>query len=134
MKYIITYSKSKGAALLLVLLILTAILSIAFGVSTLMLGETKMSREVPRSLKAYYAAETGIERKLYNIRVTTPADYNDIGTAPNWCTSATKVCLDSDTCYAVDVIPTGAGCTAASYCIKSYGCYKGIRRAVEVDY
>jgi len=136
MEYII-YIKNKGAALLLTLLILTAILSIAFGVSTLMLGETKLSQEVPRSLRAYYAAEAGIERKLYEIRGTVP-NYNDIGVGPIWCGAGGigRVPLGDETYYAVDVIPGGTGtCSSAlSYCIKSYGCYKGTRRAIEVSY
>lgn len=131
MRYTIN-NRIRGAALLLVLLVLTAILSIAFGVSTLMLGETKMTREVPKSLRAYYAAEAGIERKLYDIRKS--GDFSDIGSGPAWCSGAGRFCLDADTCYAVDVIPAGPGCTADSYCIKSYGCYKGARRAVEVSY
>ena len=125
MEYTI-YIKNKGAALLLTLLILTAILSIAFGVSALIFGETKMSQEVPRSLRAYYIAEAGIERKLYEIR--QQSNLNDIGSAPDWCSGAGKVCLDPDTCYAVDVT---AGATTY---IKGYGCYKGTRRAIEVSY
>lgn len=131
MEYII-YIKNKGAALLLTLLILTAILSIAFGVSTLIFGETKMFQEVPRSLRAYYVAEAGIERKLYEIR--QQSNFADIGSAPDWCSGAGKVCLDPDTCYAVSVISAGPNCAADSYCIKSYGCYEGTRRAVEVSY
>lgn len=126
MKYKII--KTKGAALLLTLLILTAILAIAFGVTSLMLGEMKLSQEVPRSLGAYYAAETGIERKLYEIRASTP-DYSDIGSGPDWCAGAGKVCLDgSDACYAVDVT------VGTPTIIKSYGCYKNVRRAVEASY
>ena len=127
MEYIIY--KNKGAALLLTLLILTAILAIAFGVSTLIFGETKMSQEVPKSLRAYYIAEAGIERKLYEIR--QQSNFADIGSAPNWCSGAGKVCLDppnNTSCYAVDVT------IGAATSIKGYGCYKGTRRAVEVSY
>ncbi len=117
----------QGASLLLTLLILTAILAIAFGVSGLMLGETKISREVPKSLRAYYAAETGIERSLYDARKGAGA--SDIGSPPN-CSGSGAVCLDgSDTCYSVDVATGGGTIT-----IKSYGCYKSTRRAVEVSY
>lgn len=119
-------NKEKGVSLLLTILILTAILSIALGVSTLMLVEMKVSQEVPKSLRAYYAAEAGIERKLYEIR--KEANFSDIGSGPDWCTGTGKVCLDSDACYAVDVT------TGTTTYIKSYGCYKGVRRAIEVEY
>lgn len=114
---------------MLTILILTAILSIAFGVSSLLLGETKLSRESARSLRAYYAAEAGIERKLFEVR-GDPPNPNDIGSSPNWCSGAGKICLDAnaETCYAVDVT------TGTTVHIKSYGCYKGTRRAIEVSY
>lgn len=118
--------KNKGASILLTLLILTAILAIAFGITGLMWGELKLSQDVPKSLKAYYAAETGIERKLYEIR-SDPPNNNDIGSPPS-CTSG-AVCLEgSDNCYSVDVN------VGATITIKSYGCYKGIKRAIEVSY
>lgn len=119
-------NKQRGASLLLVLLILTAILAIAFGVTGLMLGEIKISREVPRSLRAYYAAEAGIERSLYDIRRGSGA--NDIGSPPS-CVGGGAVCLDgSATCYSVDIVP------GDPFVIKSYGCFKGVRRAIEVSY
>lgn len=128
MKYVTYNKKNRGVSLLLTILILNAILSIALGVSTLMLGEAKISREEPKSLRAYYAAEAGVERKLFESRKSSP-DYNDIGSAPSWCTGSGRVCLDADTCYAVDVVSYPNPTT-----IKSYGCYKGTRRSIEVSY
>lgn len=120
-------NKERGASLLLTILVLTAIMSIALGISTLMLVEMKLSREVIKSLRAYYAAEAGIERSLYDDRKEGGA--SDIGSSPSWCAGIGKVCLDgSDTCYAVDVT------VGATTYIKSYGCYKGARRAIEVSY
>lgn len=117
----------QGAALLLTLLILTAVLAIAFGVSGLMLGEIKISQEVPKSLRAYYAAEAGIERSLYDARKGAGA--SDIGSPPS-CVGSGAVCLDgSDTCYSVDVVATGNPTI-----IKSYGCYKGVRRSIEISW
>ena len=55
----------KGASLFLTMLIMSAILAIAMGISKLSLGEIKMSRELPQSFAAYYAAEAGIEEGLY---------------------------------------------------------------------
>lgn len=118
----------KGISLILTMLILMTILVIAFGVANLMLGQINMAREVPRSLRAYYVAEAGIERKLYEARADPP-NFDDIGSGPEWCTGTGKVCLDPDTCYAVDVVnfpnPT---------VIKAFGCYKGTRRAIDVSW
>lgn len=129
--YMAQNKKTKGTALLMTILILTVILSIAFGVASLMLGEMKLSKDVPNSLKAYYAAETGIERKLYEIRKNS--DFNDIGNPADLsnCSYGTLgvFCLESsDNCYSVNVIQ------GTPNIIKSYGCYKGVKRAIEVNY
>lgn len=125
MKYKI--QENNGVSLFLTLIILTAILSIAFGVTNLIIGEIKISREVPRSLKAYYAAEAGIERSLYDVRRGGGA--SNIGSPPS-CSGGGAVCLDDpEICYSVDVIATGNPTD-----IKAYGCYKGTRRAVDVSW
>lgn len=112
---------------MLVLLILTAVLAVAFGVAGLMLGEIKLSQEVPKSLRAYYAAEAGIERSLYDERKGDGA--SDIGSPPD-CSGGGAVCLNgSDACYSIDAKITGGSVT-----ITSYGCSKGTRRAIEVSY
>lgn len=123
--------KQSGAAILLALVILIAILAIAFGITGLLYGELKLSQETPKSLKAYYAAETGIERKLYDIRKNS--DFSDIGNPADLsnCAYGTSgvVCLESsDNCYSVNVT------TGEPTIIKAYGCYKDTKRAVEVSY
>ena len=124
--------KRKGVALVLTIFVLVGILAVALGVTSLMVGEIKITREIPRALKAYYAAEAGIERSLYDARKGAGA--GDIGSPPD-CTGGTAVCLDSDACYSVKVIVGGTGdCEANSYCIKSYGCYERIKRSIEVSY
>lgn len=118
--------KKKGASLVLTLLILSAVLAIAFGVSSLILGEVKISKNVPRSLKAYYAAETGIEKSLYDARKGAGA--SDVGTPPS-CSDGGAVCLDdADACYSIDFTAGDPNI------IKSFGCYKETRRAVEATY
>jgi len=63
----------KGAALFLTMLIMSAVLAIAMGIAKLSLGEIKISRELPQSFAAYYAAEAGIEEGLYmDLIMTSP--------------------------------------------------------------
>jgi len=120
--------KQKGVSLLLTLLILSTVLVVACAVTTIMIGELKISREVYSSLRAYAAAEAGMERTLYDERQGDGA--SDIGSPPN-CSSDTPgvACIDADNCYSVDFEKSDTSVT-----IKSYGCYKGARRAVEVSY
>lgn len=124
----LNFQKQKGASLLLTLLILVSVLAIALGVVALMMGELKMSQEVPKSLKAYYAAEAGIERALYDERRGGGAV--DIGDPPDCDSGSGAVCLSgSEVCYSIDAKTTGSSTT-----ITSYGCYKGTRRAIDVSW
>lgn len=108
--------KNRGASLVLTVLILTTVFVITFGVTNLLLGEIKLSQRIPKSLKAYYAAESGIERSLYDDRQGAGA--SDIVEC--------SVNLDNGSSYGVEV----SGDTT----IKSWGCYSDIKRAVEVSY
>src|SRR5680860_1309976 len=59
---------NKGAALLMTLLILSSILVVALATSDLVMSGIKMSRNRIQSTKAFFAAETGIERLLWAVR------------------------------------------------------------------
>ena len=109
--------KSKGASLLLTLIIFSAILVIALGISNLIWGELKLSQDIPKSLKAYYAAEAGVEVSLYNDRQGSGAV--DIAEC--------SVSLNNESSYGVE---TSGGTTT----IKSWGCFKNVKRAIEISY
>ncbi|GAI23960.1 unnamed protein product [marine sediment metagenome] len=112
-------SNQKGVSLLLTILIMAALLAIAIGVTRLSLGEIKLIRDIPNSLIAYYAADSGIERALYEERIGGgAADQADC-----------SVNLDNDSKYGVNVSQIGE-----TVVIKSTGCYKDIRRAIEVSF
>ncbi|MFH1392590.1 MAG: pilus assembly PilX N-terminal domain-containing protein [bacterium] len=61
-------TKNKGVALILSVIILTAVLAIALTAGKVMVDKIKMSRNTSDSMKAYYAAESGIEYALYRIK------------------------------------------------------------------
>jgi Tfp pilus assembly protein PilX len=127
---------NKGVALILTILVLVGILAIAMGVTSLMVGEIRMTREIPRALKAYYVAEVGIEKKLYQMRQEEPPDTSNIGSPPD-CTGGGAVCLNgSDVCYSVnvDITSNPPPNLPPNVYIKSYGCYKRIKRSIEVSY
>lgn len=111
----------KGASLFLTMLIMSAILAIAVGISKLSLGEIKISRELPESFAAYYAAEAGIEEGLYRDLVAA----NPQGTASNFIGD-----LNENTAY--EVIFTG---TSPTRVIRSNGVYRQeTARAIELTY
>lgn len=128
------FKTNKGVVLILTILVLVGILAIAMGVTSLMIGEIRMTREIPRALKAYYAAEIGIERKLYELRKFD--DTSIIGSPPD-CTGGGAVCLSgSDVCYSVNVDTTSnpPPNPPPNVYIKSYGCHKRVKRSIEVSY
>ncbi|MBD3282226.1 MAG: hypothetical protein GF387_01295 [Candidatus Portnoybacteria bacterium] len=110
--------KQKGVSLLLTLLIMAALLAVAFGLSRLSLGEIKLARDIPKSLVAFYAADSGIERAIYQDRVLgSISNFND--------------CVDDsdEICYEVTTEMDGS-----TRVIISNGSYKDIQRAIEIRY
>lgn len=57
--------QNEGITLLLVVVLLSAILSIGLGIFNVVYGEFRISGEVTDSFRALYAADEGIERTLY---------------------------------------------------------------------
>ncbi len=105
----------KGVSLLLTLLIMAVLLAIAFGVSRLTLGEIRLGRDISKSFIAYYAAEAGTERAIYEERIGGGA-------------SAIPDCsveLGNDSSYGIDI---------EGSLIRSIGCYEDISRAIEISF
>ena len=103
------------------MLVMSAVLAIAMGISKLSLGEIKISRELPKSFVAYYAAEAGVEEGLYRDLVLA---------IPQGTASSFEGYLNQNTTYSV----TFAG-TSPTRTIISSGFYKQeTARAVELTY
>jgi len=120
----------RGVSLYFALLIMTILLAIGFGLSTIILSQMKMIRGMGDSVVALHAADTGIEEALYTL-------YKE--KAPNCSASALPFnCSGSvgQASYSVQAIAAGSpGCPQPPieyYCLKSIGNYKGTKRAIEV--
>lgn len=100
------------------LLIITAISAIAFGLSRLAVGQLKMSRDVSKSVIAFFAADSGIERALYEERIGDEA--RDI----SGC-----VDIEGKICYNVQVSGSSSNRT-----ISANGSYEDIMRAIEITF
>jgi Tfp pilus assembly protein PilV len=100
------HQTKKGAiSILLAVLILTSVFIIVFGLSGIMLKQIRMSGQASDSVKAYQAADSGIEWALYQVKQ---------GIAGSYCLEITAGTQDD---------PEG---------IKSIGKVRQVRRAVEV--
>lgn len=122
-----TTNSQKGVSLYMALMIMTILLVIAFGISTILFSELKMLRGMGESVNALYAADTGVEKILWD----TSQGIDIIAVCASPCTGN----LGPETTYSVIVIEAGQpGCTGASfYCIKSIGTYKETKRSVQAN-
>lgn len=61
--------ENKGAVtVILVILVMSVLSVIGFGISKLMSSQVRMSGQASRSVLAFYAAESGAEQCLYRVR------------------------------------------------------------------
>ena len=109
----------KGVSLYLAFMMMTVLLVIAFGMSAILFGQMKIIGGMGNSVIAFYAADTGIERALYENATPTQTFSGSIGGAS----------------YNVSVISPGSdNCPSnVNYCVKSIGIYKETRRAIQVN-
>ena len=128
----------KGVSLYLALIIMAILLAIGLGISTIIISQMKMIEGMGDSVVAFHAADTGIERALYD--GDTPSDHypqTNINSSSYevWvvcCQSGIPPCAWSPP---ATECPSGlteySTCTASYFCYKSVGTYRGIKRAIE---
>jgi len=117
----INNQKSKGVALYIALMVMGILLALALGISAILLSQTKVIKEMGNSVIAFYAANTGIERTLYEI--SQGAQIGDEFTET----------LENGSQYSAKIIALNGDCPAPNYCIKSTGIYKETRRAIRIS-
>lgn len=129
----------KGVSLYLTILIMSVLLGVGLGISTLLIRQIRMIKGVGDSVVAFYAADSGIEKAMYALYKggysgpPDPYGPGDINFSEN---------LDiSDPSYTYTVqgySPSSdpdSKCPSSLndyYCIQSVGTYKEVRRAIEV--
>jgi len=118
----------KGISLYLTLMILSLLLGISLGLSALLFGQLKIIRGIEESVIAFYAADTGIEKTLYEFQCS----YSHI-VLPNG--SFFDVTVKCNPAY---TLCPGCGsdgeCDAPRFCFKSNGTFGETTRAIRVEY
>jgi len=109
-------SSNKGVSILLTVLIMSVILAIGLGLSIILIQQTKMMVGIGNSVVAFYAADSGIEKSLYDILKKGGTG----NVSENWGLNYG---------YQVTVTPCGS-----KSCVKSIGTYRETKRAIEVEY
>lgn len=73
----------KGVTLLLAILTMGLVMFIALAIAEYFLVEFRITQGIGNSIKAYYLAESGMEKGLYLIKNNTSMDVDYIFTDPN---------------------------------------------------
>ena len=128
----------RGVSLFFAVLIMSVILAIGAGISTILIQEIRMTGEIGHSVVAFYAADSGIEQQLYNFYKMATTTYQASSTAELINGSSyevnTKCRKEPIVCYTELGFETDGNCDAKNYCIKSIGSYGKTKRAIEANY
>jgi len=111
----INMSNQKGVSIFLAIMVMSILSAVSLGLISISISGIKIAKGLENSVMSFYAANTGIERSLYNIR-------KDGGTG------IVSDTLDQ-TSYDVSVTFDDPITT-----IKSVGTYRNTRRAIQVSY
>jgi hypothetical protein len=128
--------KQKGISMLFIILITGVIFTIALGINSILVQQTKMMGEVGFSVASFYAADSGAEQQLYDLYKNSEDEHQSSyeGILPNDASFiVTAACGDTATsCY--KGIKKDKNCLAEDYCVDSIGKYKEIKRAIKIKY
>lgn len=108
----------------MVMIMVSVLLAVALGLTSIIIGGAKMAENLGYSVKAFHAADTGIEKALYNIKTTS-------GTCDN---STSDGSFGTDYTYDVTMSNSGGNCSETGASITSLGQYLTVKRKIEVSY
>src|SRR3989344_5111408 len=104
------HHSQKGVSLIISFFIMTIILAIVLGISTILFNEIKIISDISNSVSSFYAADTGIEKTLYFDRKQVT-----IGAVSGIC-NICNICNDSN----IDPVTYCNNCTTTP--LASGGC------------
>ena len=112
--------RERGVSILFAVLIMTTILAIGSGISSILIQQTKIMRDIGYSVIALYAADHGVEEVLL---MQNPENIPETE-------------LSNGAKYEVFVKNAAITpeCDAPNFCIKAIGTYKETKRAIEAKY
>ena len=141
----------RGVSLYLAVVILAILLPVAIGLSSIVIFQFKMTRELGNSVVAFYAADSGLERTLKAVfdHIDNPEENPLEPSYPGSLDNDSKyearvVCCWSgnESCYYYSgaenpkQCPSGLqedeNCKATRFCVRSVGSFKNTKRAIEV--
>jgi len=145
----------KGISIYMIVVLLFVLFGLAVGLSSLVLGQLTILRSMGNSITAFYAADSGTEKMLYEIKQARPeineftsSFYEEPVTATDFSGSSFKVDLlchhggiSNDTLCQErcpncnhDLTMNDEDKCIPRFCITSKGTFEGTNRAIEVKY
>ena len=122
-------SSQKGVSLYFSIVILSILLAIVLGLGTILIGQTRMIKGMGDSVAAFYGADTGVERILYEDKLCRQSPCGGLGWS---CVVACEGRLGGSVSGGVGpatyLVTFGDGATD----ITSKGKYIGTWRAIRV--
>ena len=133
------YGSERGVSLYIAFMIMTILLGIAFGMSSLLFSQLGILKGMGHSVFAFYATEAGLERALYlDNTVCLEAEDHASCLAGEFGSLdiVEDLTLSNGAVFELQAeLPGQGGCPDAlgySYCVKATGSYKEARRAVRM--
>jgi hypothetical protein len=122
--------KEKGSALYFAVAIISIVLGIVLGASSILITQIRIIREMGYSVAAIYSADSGIERILFDIR-KMEIDINNFSTINESFGGGEYQyeIKESDFLFHSD-----PGCDAMNICIKATGRYSTAKRGIEIEF
>ena len=134
----INFQSQKGVSIYIAFMIMTTLLGIALGVSSLLFSQLGILRGMGHAVLAFYATESGVEHALF---LDNTFCASEVEHAPCLITEFSNIppaelILTNGASYALLAEDAGVGgCPGAlgfNYCVKATGSYKEARRAVRI--
>ncbi|TFG35832.1 MAG: hypothetical protein E4H47_00480 [Parcubacteria group bacterium] len=127
------FKKRKGVSIVLIFIIASIVLTIALGINGISTQQMKTMSEMGFSIVSFYAADSGAERKIYDLYKSDDAKSLTGVALPNSASFSVKVTCNTSPCPNLYAI-YDSSCSSTNYFIESVGTYKGINRALELKY
>jgi Tfp pilus assembly protein PilX len=120
------FKKNEGVALYFALLILSSIMVITASVASMMIGQFNISGDIRKSMKAVYAADSGLEKALFEVRK------NGRGDAPALDCLAFGLVLPAGAVCTLDI--SGTAILGGDVILVSKGKFSGFFRQIQAVY
>lgn len=119
-------NSQKGISLYLTLIVMALLLAMVLGLSAILVRQIEMMRRIGDSVIALSAADSGIERALYDGLSPRPYYSGYLNG------SSYKVKVTQPLGGNIRGIPRDPNCPASLLCIRSVGKFRDVKRAIEV--